>query len=132
MQKNTVSHFEIYASDPKKLADFYTKMLDWKITEFPQMDYIMVSSGETDEQGMLKQPGAINGGIARRPEGFSINGAVNYSMVDSIEGSIERARSLGAKMTKGKTAVPGMGWFAMFIDPEGNNFAVFKADSEAK
>jgi predicted enzyme related to lactoylglutathione lyase len=132
MQKNTVSHFEIYASDPKKLADFYTKMFDWKITEFPQMDYIMVSSGETDEQGMLKQPGAINGGIARRPEGFSINGAVNYSMVDSIEESIERARSLGAKLTKEKTAVPGMGWFAMFVDPEGNNFAVFKADSEAK
>jgi len=35
-------------------------------------------------------------------------------------------------MTKGKTAVPGMGWFAMFTDPEGNNFAVFKADAAAK
>ena len=132
MQKNTVSHFEIYANDPKKLADFYTKMFDWKITEMPQMDYIVVHSGETDDQGMLKRPGAINGGIARRPEGFTINGAVNYSMVDSIEDSVERAMSLGARMTKGKTAVPGMGWFAMFTDPEGNNFAVFKADAAAK
>ena len=57
---------------------------------------------------------------------------VNYSMVDSIEDSVERAVSLGAKMTKGKTAVPGMGWFAMFTDPEGNNFAVFKTDAAAK
>ena len=49
-----------------------------------------------------------------------------------IEDSVERAVSLGAKVTKGKTAVPGMGWFAMFTDPEGNNFAVFKADAAAK
>ena len=102
MQKNTVSHFEIYAGDPKKLADFYTKMFDWKVTEMPQSDYILVHSGDTDDEGMLKQPGAINGGIARRPEGFTINGAVNYSMVDSIEDSIQRAASLGATMTKGK------------------------------
>jgi len=98
----------------------------------PQMDYIVVHSGDTDGKGMLKSPGAINGGIARRPEGFTINGAVNYSMVDSIEDSVARALSLGAKMTKGRTAVPGMGWFAMFMDPEGNNFAVFKADAAAK
>ena len=132
MQKNTVSHFEIYADDPKKLAEFYTKMFDWTTMDMPQSDYILVQSGETDDKGMLKHPGAINGGIARRPEGFTINGAVNYSMVDSIEDSIARAQSLGARMTKGKTPVPGMGWFAMFIDPEGNNFAVFKADETAK
>jgi predicted enzyme related to lactoylglutathione lyase len=52
--------------------------------------------------------------------------------VDSIEQTVERATSLGAKVTKGKTAVPGMGWFAMFLDPEGNNFAVFETDSGAK
>jgi uncharacterized protein len=132
MQKNTVSHFEIYANDPKKLAEFYTKLFDWKTTDFPQMDYIMVHTGETDAQGMLKSPGAINGGIARRPEGFSVNGAVNYSMVDSIEDASARAKSLGATLTKEKTAVPGMGWFAMFLDPEGNNFALFKADPQAK
>jgi len=132
MQKNTVSHFEIYADDPQKLADFYTKMFDWKITKMPEMDYIVVHSGDTNEKGMLAQPGAINGGIARRPEGFTINGSVNYSMVESIEDSVERAKSLGAKMTKGKTPVPGMGWFAMFTDPEGNNFAVFKVDPAAQ
>ena len=132
MQQNTVSHFEIYANDPKKLAEFYTKMFDWKTSEFSQMDYIMVHTGETDAQGMLKSPGAINGGIARRPDGYNVNGAVNYSMVDSIEDATAKATSLGAKLTKGNTAVPGMGWFAMFLDPEGNHFAVFKVDPQAK
>ena len=132
MQKNTVSHFEIYADDPDALAEFYTKMFDWKIVPVPGMDYRLVHSGDTDAQGMLKQTGAINGGIAKRPDGFVIHGSVNYTMVDSIEDSIERAKRLGAKLTKGKTAVTGMGWFAMFVDPQGNNFAVFKSDQAAK
>ncbi len=132
MQKNTVSHFEFYADDPDKLAKFYTDLFDWKISPVPGMDYRIVHTGETDENGMLKQPGAINGGIARRPEGYRVNGAVNYAMVDSIEDATARAQSLGASVTKGKTAVPGMGWFAMFTDPEGNNFAIFKADPQAR
>lgn len=132
MHNNTISHFEIYADDPDKLAKFYTDLFDWKVTPVPGMDYRMVHTGETDDKGMLKQPGAINGGIAKRPDGFRVNGAVNYAMVDSIEKSVERAKSLGAKLTKDKTPVPGMGWFAMFTDPEGNNFAVFKADPQAK
>lgn len=132
MQKNTVSHFEIYADDPDRLATFYTSLFDWTVTPVPGMDYRVIHSAETDAQGMLKQPGAINGGILKRPDGFHMNGFVNYAMVDSIEQAVERATSLGAKVTKGKTPVPGMGWFAMFLDPEGNNFAVFKADHEAK
>ena len=55
MQKNTVSHFELYASDPKKLADFYTKMFDWKVTEMPQSE--LVQSGDTDKEGMLRETG---------------------------------------------------------------------------
>jgi predicted enzyme related to lactoylglutathione lyase len=34
-------------------------------------------------------------------------------------------------VTKDKTAVPGMGWFAMLLDPEGNNFAIWKNDASA-
>ena len=132
MQKNTVSHFEIYADDPDKLTKFYTSLFDWTVTSVPGMDYRVIHSAETDAQGMLKQPGAINGGILKRPDGFRMNGFVNYAMVESIEQTVERATSLGAKVTKNKTAVPGMGWFAMFVDPEGNNFAVFKTDSGAK
>lgn len=132
MQKNTISHFEIYAEDPDKLGKFYTSLFDWKITPVAGMDYRMVHTGDTDAQGMLQHPGAINGGIAKRPEGYRMNGAVNYAMVDSIEQTTERAKSLGAKLTKEKTAVPGMGWFAMFTDPEGNHFAIFKSDAQAK
>jgi predicted enzyme related to lactoylglutathione lyase len=132
MQKNTISHFEIYANDPEKLTKFYTTLFDWKVTPVPQMDYRVIHTGDTDDKGMLTQPGAINGGIMARPAGFAMNGYVNYTMVDSIEDTVAKATSLGAKVTKPKAAVPGMGWFVMFTDPEGNNFAIFQADKQAK
>ena len=134
MHKNNVAHFEIYADNPEKLSHFYTSLFDWDIEEVPAaagMEYRVVHTVDTDGQNRPSSPGAINGGIAKRPNGYGVNGAVNYVSVDSIEASVEKAKRLGARVTKGKTAVPGMGWFAMLTDPEGNNFAVWKEDSGA-
>jgi predicted enzyme related to lactoylglutathione lyase len=39
-------------------------------------------------------------------------------VVDSIATYVEKTQKLGAKLTKGKTAVPGTGWFAMFMAPK--------------
>ena len=132
MKNNTVSHFEIYANDPDGLARFYTQLFDWDVQSMPEMDYRFVRSVDVDGDNMPTLTGAINGGIARRPKGYGVNGTVNYVMVDSIEDCVKKAQSLGASLTKNKTAVPGRGWFAMFTDPEGNHFAVFKNDKSAK
>src|SRR5262245_15081410 len=132
MPKNAVAHFEIYADDPDALAKFYTNLFDWKIEAVPRMDYQMVQTTEADAQGHPAMPGAINGGIARRPAGYQMNGAANYVNVESIEATVEKAKKLGARVTKEKMPVPGMGWFAMFIDPQGNHFAIWKPDPNAK
>jgi uncharacterized protein len=132
MKTNTVSHFEIYADKPDALARFYTQLFDWDIQHMPEMDYRLVKSVDTGADNRPTAVGAINGGIAKRPEGYDVNGSVNYVMVDSIATYVEKAQKLGAKLTKGKTAVPGMGWFAMFMDPEGNHFAIFENDQAAK
>lgn len=132
MKKNTVSHFEIYGDNPEALAKFYTQLFDWDVQHMPEMEYRLVKAVDTGTDNRPTTVGAINGGIATRPQGYGVNGAVNYVMVDSIEGYVDKAQKLGAKLTKGKTAVPGMGWFAMFMDPEGNHFAIFKDDQTAK
>ena len=132
MKKNTVSHFEIYADNPEALASFYTRLFDWDVQAMPEMDYRLVKSVDTGSDNRPTTVGAINGGIAKRPQGYGVNGSVNYVMVDSIENYVDKAKQLGARLTKDKTAVPGMGWFAMFTDPEGNHFAIFKDDRSAK
>jgi predicted enzyme related to lactoylglutathione lyase len=67
-----------------------------------------------------------------RPEGYKPNAWVNYVNVDSVDQAVERAKALGAQLTRPKMPVPGMGWFAMLIDPQGNSFAVWQQDPAAK
>jgi len=132
VKKNSVSHFEIYADNPGPLAQFYTTLFDWSAQEMPGMDYTMLRSVDTDANGVPTQPGGINGGLLKRPDGFRAGAWVNYVNVDSIEQTSKKAQELGARLTKDKTAVPGMGWYAMFVDPQGNNFAIWKMDPAAK
>jgi hypothetical protein len=130
--KNSVSHFEIYANDPDKLEQFYTSMFDWKVERIPHMDYRLIKTVETDDKGRPTQTGGINGGLLKRPEGYPGNAWVNYVNVESLDASVEKAQKLGAKVTKPRAPVPGMGWFAMLIDPQGNHFALWQSDSNAK
>jgi uncharacterized protein len=132
MNKNSVSHFEIYGDNPEKLQKFYSSLFDRKIQDMPEMDYKWIETVETDDKGMPTQPGGINGGMMKRPPGFESNAWVNYVNVDSLEASVERAKKLGATVMKPKAPVPGYGWFAILSDPQGNTFAMWQTDPEAK
>src|SRR5262245_35357319 len=113
MKKNSVAHFEIYADDPESLSKFYTSLFGWTVEAVPGMDYRMVKTVETDAKGVPTTPGGINGGLVKRPAGYEVRSWVNYVAVESLDGALERAKKLGAKVTRDKSAVLGMGWFAM-------------------
>ncbi len=131
MKKNPVVHFEIYADDPEKLSQFYTSLFDWTVVPIPDMDYALIRTVDTDEKGMPLQKGGINGGLMKRPSGYE-GGWMNYVSVESVESAAERAQKLGATLMKDKSPVPGMGWFAMLTDPQGNLFALWQMDRNAK
>ena len=126
-----VVHFEIPATDPEKLSQFYTSLFGWKIEKMPMegMDYYVTSTVETDEQGMPKEAGAINGGIS--PRMSPDQKPANYVNVESVEEYAGKAKELGATLVMDKMPVPGMGWFAMMIDPEGNTFGLWQTDPSA-
>ena len=121
-----VVHFEIPGNDPDKLAGFYRDLFDWNIDRVPMdgMDYWVVRTVDTSEQGMPTEPGAINGGITQRliPQ----QRPINYVNVESVDDYIQKAKALGATVTVEKMAVAGMGWFAQLIDPQGNPFAIWQ------
>jgi predicted enzyme related to lactoylglutathione lyase len=132
MKKNAVAHFEIYADDPEKLAQFYSSLFDWTIEYIPNMEYRFIKTVDTDEKGMPTQTGGINGGMIRRPPGYQGKEWVNYVNVESLDASVERATKLGATLMKPRAAVPGMGWFAMLLDPQGSPFALWQSDPAAQ
>ena len=132
MKTNSIVHFEIYADNPDALQQFYGTLFDWTFETVPGgMDYRLVKTVDTDEKGMPTRPG-VNGGMMKRPEGFNPRATVNYVAVASLDASVRKAESLGATVTKPRSAVPGMGWFAMLMDPQGNHFAMWEMDSNAK
>ncbi|HEY2731966.1 MAG TPA: VOC family protein [Polyangia bacterium] len=131
--KNPVIHFEIYGDNPDVLAGFYSSLFDWKIETTPGTEgtYFFVRTVDTDAKGTPTQPGGINGGITKRPDKDAPR-SLHYVGVESIDGAVERAKALGAKLEKQKAAVPGMGWYAILTDPQGSPFAVWQTDAKAR
>ena len=123
---NTIVHFEIPADDPEKLAAFYTQMFDWKIEKMQGggEEYWGITTVPVDNKGMPTEPG-VNGGMMARQ--VPQQAPVNYISVDSVDESVAKAKALGATVVVEKKEVPGMGWFAQLIDPQGNIFAVWQA-----
>ena len=108
MKKNGVVHFEIYARDADKLSKFYSSLFDWTIEPMPGMDYHLVRTVDTDEQGMPTKPGSINGGLLVCPVGYEDPGWINYVNVDSLDSAVKRA-GFGCKSDEAALARAGQG-----------------------
>jgi uncharacterized protein len=117
------THFEIPIDDPDRAEKFYSNVFGWSFNRFegsPQY-YGLAATGEG-------QPG-IDGALQQR--GGSHSCTVLTMSVDSIEDAAERVKENGGKITQDKAPVPGMGWFAMCEDSEGNTIGLWVTDPSA-
>jgi len=122
---DSIVHFEIPADNTKRASDFYSKAFGWMINPMPEMDYIMVGTAESDENGMPKNPGSINGGMAKR--GGPVENIVVTIAVKDIDNTLRTIEKLGGKTVVGKTAIGDMGFTAYFKDSEGNTVGLFQS-----
>jgi uncharacterized protein len=122
--KGKVVHFEIPADDVKRATAFYQKTFEWQIMPMPEMEYTMLGTTESNEQGMPKEPGAINGGMGKR--GPVLKCPVITLSVDSIDAAAKLIVKNGGKMVRGKEAIGPMGFTAYFSDTEGNLVGLFQ------
>ena len=65
-----VVHFEIPFDEGDRAGAFYQNVFGWSIVPMPEMDYTLVSTGPTTEQGPPSEPGFINGVLMQRTDGF--------------------------------------------------------------
>jgi uncharacterized protein len=125
---NSVVHFELPAGDTKRMAGFYTKVFGWNANFLgPEMGYyVTVSTTETDEKGMIKNPGAINGGLYPKNEAI---GAVHPSLVIAVDDISESSKQIvesGGKLLGEPADIPGVGKFVSFEDTEGNRLSILQ------
>ena len=115
---DSIVHFEIPAKDVKRAQSFYQKAFAWNIQQFPGFDYYSVITTKTDQNGMPKNPGAINGGMAKK--GGPLKNTVVTIRVADIPAALKKVEKLGGKTVQKKQPVGQMGFTAYFEDPEGN------------
>jgi predicted enzyme related to lactoylglutathione lyase len=113
-----IIHFEIPAQDPKTIQKFYGAVFGWKFEEMGgRVEYWNVR-------------GAGLGGAVMRKVGPN-QMPINYVKVDDVDRQCQKIRDAGGRVQHPKQAVPGLGWFAIGIDPEGNSFGLWQDDPKA-
>lgn len=119
----TICWFEIPADDPQRAKKFYGSLFGWKIQKFPGAEhYWQIDTGSGDR--------TRDGGLILRKHPEQSN--TSYVAVASVDDSAAKVEKLGGTICKPKTAVLQMGYFVLCQDTEGNEFALWEMNAQAK
>lgn len=121
-----VVHFEVPFDDAERALAFYRDVFGWQITSMPEMQYNLVSTGPTGEDGGPTEPGYIGGGMMSRADSPS-PGPILVLDVEDIDQSLATIEGLGGEVVVGRTPVGEMGWSAYFRDSEGNLMGLWES-----
>jgi len=117
--QNLINWFEIPATDFNRSVKFYKQVLATEIEETEMFGMKM---------GFMPTDGANVSGAVVQGEGYSpsADGAVIYlNGGDDLQTMLNRVEAAGGNVIVPKTQIsPEIGFFAMFIDTEGNKLAL--------
>jgi predicted enzyme related to lactoylglutathione lyase len=112
-------HVEIPAGDTQKARDFWGSLFGWEWQAFEgPTEYHMTRFSET------------TGGAIYQPDPANKRGPRVYFDVDDINAATTRVAELGGEAGEAQP-VPGMGWFSINKDTEGNEFGLWQNDENA-
>ncbi len=120
---NRVVHFEIPIDDPGRAGPFYRDAFGWTVTPFGDEGYWTLTTGEPPGIG-------AEGALTAResaPEGVLV-----YVGVDDITQTLAKVRDAGGTVERDREEIPGIGYWALFRDPEGNLLGLFETPPEER
>jgi uncharacterized protein len=123
---NSVVHFEIPTQDLDKAKAFYQTVFGWKMEQFDG-DNVMATTTESDAKGQPTKPGAINGSLYKAT-GKTANFVID---VPDLNVHIQMVKANGGTIIDEPKAIPGMGMYARFHDPDGNLIGLWQTLSES-
>ena len=140
MSMNPVVHFEMGYFDNARMKKFYESAFGWKMQQLgaDMGNYVVAQTAETDEKGMVKTPGTINGGFYQKIENpLSHAPSVDISVPD-IHSAMKAVAAgggkiLGAMDEHGNPSmepmmIPGVGLWISFQDTEDNRVSLLQAN----
>ena len=125
---NPVVHFEMPYDNQDRVAKFYTEAFGWKMQKFGEGmgNYITAATAETDENRMIKKPGAINGGFFPKKPDWPAQYPSVVIGVDDIKDAMKKVTNAGGKVLGEPIMIPGIGHYVSFTDTEGNRVSILE------
>jgi len=111
-----IVHFEIPAGDMERLKKFYTECFGWVFTnaQMPGIEYWLFTTGKNSPAGGMYRKQEAN----EHPR--------NYVHVEAIDDAIRVFQGAGGTIMVSKQEIPGVGFTAIGLDPEGNAVGLFE------
>jgi len=117
---NILTWCEIPVVDMQRAKNFYAEVIGVKFID-QDMDGFQMAMFETDDQ--MAASGALVKSDGYEP---SATACVPYlTGGEDLSGALERAVKRGSEVLVPKTAIDDDGYFAQFIDSEGNRIGLF-------
>ncbi|MDR2382836.1 MAG: VOC family protein [Prevotellaceae bacterium] len=118
--KNLVAFFEIPAVNFERTVKFYEAVLNVKLS---------FTDCETEKMAFFpEEDGKCLGSVSWAKDfNPSKDGVLVHLHVENMEAAVDAIEKNGGKITRPKTKieVEGMGYFALFIDSEGNRVGLY-------
>ena len=114
---NPFVHVELNTTDLSKAKTFYQRLFDWKLEDMSMPDgtYTMIDVGKGTGGGMMKHP------MPGAPSMW-----LPYVEVEDIAAATRKAQTLGARIIKDVTEVPGAGQLSILADPTGATLGLWQ------
>ncbi len=128
---NPVVHFELPYEDRDRMATFYEKAFGWKTQKLGDEmgQYVVVETGETDKNHMLKKVGMINGGLYKKDASKGATLPCVVLATDDIKATMKKIIDAGGKVNGEPMMIPGIGLNVGFTDSEGNTNSVLQPNN---
>lgn len=104
---NPICHWELMVNDLDKAKRFYGGVFRWSFDDAKYPGYTLIDTGE-----------GVGGGMMQRPPSAPAAALNTYFAVDDVDKTLRRVVESGGTVVMPRTEIPGIGWFAMFLDPE--------------
>jgi uncharacterized protein len=121
VSSHPIVHIEIPASDLKEVSRFYADVFGWQIDEASMEGYPMFAA-----------EGGPGGGFVHVDDiGHTVGKPLLFIGADDINASLAAVEAHGGKTLMPRTAIPHVGWWAIFADSSGNTLALYTRDETA-
>jgi len=115
MPHGKICYLEIPAKTAQASADFYSSIFGWTVRK------------RGDAELAFDDTGGVSGTWVQQSDRTPDQRTRTYIMVDGIAETVKRIEAAGGRVLTPRTEIgTGMGAFAVFADPVGNEFGLYE------